>query len=82
MKVFFEILVIVMLATTSGSCYNWTSSPVTEPVTEKENVREAPSHRNSPTVAQNRREKPPIPLSLPKNARVSWMMEPPDRVRW
>lgn len=64
MKLFFQAIVaIIMLGTVTGLVGNG---------------REAPSHRNSITVAQNRREKPPIPLSLPNNARV-WLKDETSR---
>lgn len=60
MKVFFQTTIaIVMLGIVTGLVGD---------------AREAPSHGNSLTVAQNRREKPPIPLSLPNNARV-WLKD-------
>lgn len=64
MKLFFQaIAAIVMLATATGLVGD---------------AREAPSHRNILTVAQNRREKPPIPLSLPNKARV-WLKDGSSR---
>jgi len=63
MKVFFQAIAIIMLATVTGLVGD---------------AREAPSHRNLLTVAQNRREKPPIPLSLPNNARV-WLKDGSSR---
>lgn len=64
MKLFFQaIAAIIMLGTVTGLV-----GDAGEPL----------SHGNSLTVAQNRREKPPIPLSLPNNTRV-WLKDGTSR---
>ncbi|MGK7901171.1 MAG: hypothetical protein AB4352_07105 [Hormoscilla sp.] len=65
MKGFFQttIAAIVLLGTVTGLVGD---------------AREASSHGNILTVAQNRREKPPIPLSLPNKARV-WLEDGTSR---